>query len=507
MSGANLFVSPERTSDDRSGSPPGVSAAGAVGPPLPPGREAVSAEETEWKLTKSASLFKPFLLAGWLVSGTGPGGLCAQNKPMYGADLETAPARPVARQWTELRLTAYRKSEGRRTPLPHAVVTATVRRLGGAARRYELRGGGREAVFTARIVFPQAGSYSVTCEMSPRGRDRPFATTVLVRVADSKLPPPEQGAVVVLTSRSEEVLVVDPGTLKVVGKVATAGEPLCACFDPRAGRLWLVVRGDGDPPVPTAVAYAAGDLTEQFRLSLPFLPAGIAAAGDRLFLADEKRDRVAWVDRGDSGPVTSVPVGPGPRRLLFLPDRRLLCVADADLADRDPYDSVSVVDVAKQEETVRLPVGRHPEVLALSADGSTLFVGSPSVDRVTAIDTQTWRISAVRSVPGGPVSLVALDQTHSVLALCRRKKAACRVDFTDPREIALLPLPAAPAQAARSDGSVFVCCPEAHLLLRFPVTGRGAVETRGVSSGPTAVFWRGGREMRARTSRGEQDPG
>ena len=74
-------------------------------------------------------------------------------------------------------------------------------------------------------------------------------------------------------------------------------------------------------------------------------------------------------------------------------------------------------DGGRMRESGRVSVGRHPSALALSDDGSRLFVASASTDRVAVVDTRTKRVVATLddAAPAGPHE----GSTPNALALSR----------------------------------------------------------------------------------------
>ena len=65
----------------------------------------------------------------------------------------------------------------------------------------------------------------------------------------------------------------------------------------------------------------------------------------------------------------------------------------------------------------RLRVGRHPSALALSADGSRLFVASGSTDRIAVVDTRAGRRGVVAELNDAPPAGPREGSTPNALAL------------------------------------------------------------------------------------------
>ncbi|GJD79696.1 YncE family protein [Methylobacterium gregans] len=123
-------------------------------------------------------------------------------------------------------------------------------------------------------------------------------------------------------------------------------------------------------------------------------PFGIAVSGDgaKLFVGDWQGGRLVRIDAATGAAEAELAVGPEPAGLVRDGAGRIY------VAERGG-DAVAVVDGATMTRLARVPVGRAPFALGLSADGSRLYVGNVRTNDLTAIDTAL--LTAVATRPAG----------------------------------------------------------------------------------------------------------
>lgn len=241
-------------------------------------------------------------------------------------------------------------------------------------------------------------------------------------------------------------------TLDPVGTVTAVGSmPLAMTLSPDGRQIVILLNGYREQGV-QVVDRASGRVTQTLPQAAAFLGLAFSPDGNTLYASGGNQDvvyRYAWRD-GKAALTDSLvlgiksPRGGGmryPGGLAPSPDGRFLYVAE-NLAD-----SLAVVDLASGRVVQRLAterwpygvavaksgavyvsawggntvstfapggaalaagprirVGRHPSALALSADGSRLFVASGSTDRVAVVDTRQRRLvnEILDTPPGGP---------------------------------------------------------------------------------------------------------
>jgi len=149
----------------------------------------------------------------------------------------------------------------------------------------------------------------------------------------------------------------------------------------------------------------------------PSVPTGIALSADEryVFVACSRNDSVAVVDAQRRTVVTTIRVGVSPFALLRR--GKLLYVSNVggdhakngeptadsggarvrvDARGIARPGSVSVIDLQTRRIVATIPTGRHPEAMATSPNGNTLYVLNANDDSITVIDTA--RASVLRTI-------------------------------------------------------------------------------------------------------------
>src|SRR3569623_377310 len=133
--------------------------------------------------------------------------------------------------------------------------------------------------------------------------------------------------------------------------------------------------------------------------------------GRTLYAAENLADSLAVIDVVSRRIVQTLGTGPYPYAVVTASDGRVY-VSDWGAATVHVYHPASSGKLVAERP---MDVGRHPSALALSRDGSRLFVASASTDRVAAVDTRSRRV--VRWLLDPPPDNVAEGSTPDGLAL------------------------------------------------------------------------------------------
>ncbi len=111
---------------------------------------------------------------------------------------------------------------------------------------------------------------------------------------------------------------------------------------------------------------------------------------------DRSADGIGVVDIAAGEMVNMVRAGTDPEQLAISADGTRLYVANEDAGE------ASVVDVASGEILAALPVGGEPEGVRISPDGSVVYVTSEEDNLVSVIDTATNEVAAQFEVGARP---------------------------------------------------------------------------------------------------------
>ena len=131
-------------------------------------------------------------------------------------------------------------------------------------------------------------------------------------------------------------------------------------------------------------------------------PAGIGVSrdGSKLYVAENLFDSLAVIDLASKRVMQRFATERYPYGVAVAPDGRVFVSAWGG----NTVSMFSSDANGRLEDAGRLRVARHPSALALSADGSRLFVASGSTDRVAVVDTRSRRVVAelLDPPPAGP---------------------------------------------------------------------------------------------------------
>jgi len=262
-------------------------------------------------------------------------------------------------------------------------------------------------------------------------------------------------------------------------------------------------------PIVAGLAMAWGPPPHAFAQE-PSSPEGTAAeAGHVLFVGLESEDAVAVVDPLGGRVIRKIPVGvstediEGVHALITAPDGDHYYIS---MAHGWPYGSVWKMTTARDSLVARTDVGLFPATMAITPDGTWLFVanynlhGDPALDTVSVVHTPT--MTEVKQIPvcTKPHGMVASHDGRFVYASCTKDDVLKKISVSSLAVVdstnMLLPEDRAegkvcyPAGLALSndDGKLFVAC-HRHAEVRVMPTDRfGTVTNRiPVDPGPYLI--------------------
>jgi len=227
-----------------------------------------------------------------------------------------------------------------------------------------------------------------------------------------------------------------------------------------AGTNAIIVTADGttafvsneDTNSVTRIDLATGDVGEPITVGsepvdIEFVPqtgeqwAWVANFGDRTITTVN-------LATGEVGQTIAVPEA-GPNTVAFTPDGRTCYVANWG-SDADPGSTVTPIEVTDGGATGRvltsIPVGLHPNWVAVTNDGVTAYVANKGSSSITPIDVATSTAGAAIPVPGPPIQMeIAPDGKLAYIAI-----AGSEIDAVVPMDLAVTPGRVGPAIALAS---------------------------------------------------------
>jgi YVTN family beta-propeller protein len=245
-------------------------------------------------------------------------------------------------------------------------------------------------------------------------------------------------AVIAVLCKTENTLaIVDPGTLKVLGKVPTGIEPHEIALSP--DHKLAVVANYGGPQTGgnlSVIDLAARKEVRTVDLGALRKPHGLMEAGGKFYFTVEGNDAVARYDLKTDRVDWLVGTGEaGTHMLVVSPTGEKVYTANIGSS------SVSVINAAapKGPTVKRFPVGKGPEGIALSPDGRELWLGHQG-GSIVIVDTATDTVKEKIETPNAYLRLLFTPDGKRVLAPESKSGALVVYDAVTRKEIGRMPI-------------------------------------------------------------------
>jgi DNA-binding beta-propeller fold protein YncE len=196
---------------------------------------------------------------------------------------------------------------------------------------------------------------------------------------------PVSGMLYVTTELDKAVTIIDPKTLKIVGKIPTGQEQSHMLVVTRDGKLGYTA--NVGPGTVSVLDMAARKTLAVIPISGRTQRISISRDDKMVFTADQTKPQMAVIDTATNTVKTWIPlpaVGYGSAVSL---DNRWL------LVDMAATRQVAVVDLntMKVARTIDVTPGGQGEIL-MRPDGKVAYVSCPSGKQVAEIDLSTWKV-------------------------------------------------------------------------------------------------------------------
>ncbi len=203
------------------------------------------------------------------------------------------------------------------------------------------------------------------------------------------------GRAFVALSGGGEIAVVDLEKAEVIGRIATGDYPHGLRLSPDETELYVANVEDGSVSVIDTQA-----LSEVARIPVGAAPVqvGFTPSGAQVYVSLRDENRVAVIDTSTREVTDRIDVGPNPIQMFATPDGAYVYVANQG-TDAEPNDTVSVIDTATGQVVKTLTTGGGAHGVSASADGALVFVTNIADDSVSIIDVE--RQEVVSTVPVG----------------------------------------------------------------------------------------------------------
>ena len=205
---------------------------------------------------------------------------------------------------------------------------------------------------------------------------------------------PKDGLVYVTTELDQSVTVIDPHTLKIVGKIPT-GQPeshmLAITRDGRRGYTANVGPG----------TVSVLDLENRKALAVipvsPHIQRIALSVDDRLvFTSDQTRPQLAVIDTATNKVKTWIPLSAAGYGTAPTHDGRWLVIA------LRTSNQVAVVDLKAMKVVHTLDVPAAPQEVLIPPDGHAVYVSCDASHKVAVISTSDWKVEKL--IEAGPTA-------------------------------------------------------------------------------------------------------
>jgi len=267
-----------------------------------------------------------------------------------------------------------------------------------------------------RRATPAALALALLLIVDPAAGPRPRAQTTAPAQSPSYL--------LVLNKAEATLAIIDPETMRVVGRVPTGEGPHEVATSPD-GRTAYVANYGGQQPGHTLSVIDLAARKEVKRVDLgPFLrPHGIAERGGKIYFTSELARVVARYDPAADKVDLVVGTGQGITHMLALHPTRPVVYTTNILSN-----TATVIELEKRQDVPGPPphvshvqVGPQPEGIDVTPDGRELWVGHNQDGGISIIDTETLRVKEtikaggmpirIKFTPGGRYALVSSPTT------------------------------------------------------------------------------------------------
>jgi YVTN family beta-propeller protein len=225
--------------------------------------------------------------------------------------------------------------------------------------------------------------------------------TTLALLACTGLAPAGAEEIFVSNEASDDVSVIDAGSLAVTATIPVGKRPRGLKLSPDGRTLYVALSGSpaagpgvDESKLPPAdktadgigvIDVASRKLTRVLRGVSDPEQLAVSADNARLFVASEDEGLVVALDLRTGAVLARVPVGPEAEGVNLAPDGRAVYVTS------EAGSTVTVIDARTLRASAQIPVGLRPRSTAFSRDGRTAFVMNEAGASISVIDAAMHR--------------------------------------------------------------------------------------------------------------------
>lgn len=156
-------------------------------------------------------------------------------------------------------------------------------------------------------------------------------------------------------------------------------------------------------------------------------PAGMALAGEHLYIADQSKNRLMILDvkeRNFLGQI-DLPDKSRPKSVVALPNGKLLYVSESGLGQ------VAVVEVETSKVLLTTKVPPGPSRMAITPNGNTVLVLNVPTGQLTFISTLNQKVLGTIAVGANPTGVCVSPDSQMAYVTCRSSNYVAIIDIAE----------------------------------------------------------------------------
>ena len=214
----------------------------------------------------------------------------------------------------------------------------------------------------------------------PLGAAVALSLSVLMPGAGAGAPGAAAERLYVSDERGGDVVIVDPQSARVLGRIAVGKRPRGIVVSRDGKRLYVALTGSP----------AAGPNVDESKLPPP----------------DRRYDGVGVIDLASQRLLSTYPSGIDPETFALSHDGRVLYVSNEDSGQ------MSAIDLATGRLRVTVAVGAEPEGVAVSADDRVVYVACETANAVYVVDARSMKVLAQIPTQKRPRAILLARPAH-----------------------------------------------------------------------------------------------
>jgi YVTN family beta-propeller protein len=303
-----------------------------------------------------------------------------------------------------------------------------------------------------------------------------------------------KSALLVLNKIENTLAIIDPVSLKVLGRVPTGTGPheVIASAD---GRLAYVANYGDQQTLGNSLSIidiAARKEIKRVELGPLFRPHGIVEAGGKIYFTLEVNRAIARYDPATARVDWVMGTGQTATHMLAItPDGKRAYTANI------ASDTVTAIELNAPpgpKQITHISVGKAPEAIDVSPDGRELWVGQNGDGSISIIDVATNKVKETIKVGEVPIRVKFTPDGKRVLVSDPKAGELIVLDAATRREIKRLPVGGTPVGILVAPGGkrAFIAAMEANKVLVIDLEKLALAETIEPGQGPDGMAWAAG---------------